>query len=91
MPDNSRKEPRKPKLYQALIPVVLLMFFLAVSIIKFGASPHVPLIGGTTIAAILAALLGYSWDEIEGGLIHGIVLALKACLILLIIGTLIGT
>ncbi len=91
MADKGAKSPRMPNLIESLIPVVLLMIFLGVSILKFGASPHIPLIGGTTVAAIMAAILGYSWKEIEDGLIHGIVLALKACLILLIIGTLIGT
>ncbi|OQX95877.1 Na+/H+ antiporter NhaC [candidate division KSB1 bacterium 4572_119] len=91
MSDKGRKEARRPNLFESLIPVVLLMFFLGVSILKFGSSPHIPLIGGTAVAALMAVRLGYSWNEIEDGLIHGIVLALKACLILLIIGTLIGT
>ena len=91
MTENTTKQPRKPNLFQSLIPVILLMIFLGVSILKFGASPHVPLIGGTAVAAIMAAILGFSWNEIEDGLIQGIVLALKACLILMIIGTLIGT
>lgn len=80
-----------PTLIEALIPVVLMMFFLGYSILKFGASPHIPLIGGTVIAALMGIRLGYSWPELEDGLVHGITLALKACLILLIIGTLIGT
>ncbi len=82
---------RSPTLLEALIPVVLLMFFLGISIIKFGTSPHIPLIGGTTVAALMAVRLGFRWSEIEEGLINGISLALKACLILMIIGTLIGT
>jgi NhaC family Na+:H+ antiporter len=49
------------------------------------------LIAGTAVAAIVALRLGYSWDELENGLIHGITLALKACVILMIIGILIGT
>ncbi len=67
------------------------MLFLGVSILKFKSSPHIPLIGATAVAAIMAVRLGYNWDEIEAGLLQGIVLALKACLILMIIGTLIGT
>ncbi len=34
--------------------------------------------------------LGYSWKEIEAGIVHGITVALQACLILLVIGMLIG-
>lgn len=91
MTDMGTKEKRMPTLFESLIPVVMLMFFLGISIIKFGSSPHIPLIAGTAVAAIMAARLGYSWKEVEDGLVHGITLALKACLILMIIGTLIGT
>ena len=91
MADQETRKVRMPSLIESLIPVVLLMFFLGFSIIKYEASPHIPLIAGTAVAAIMAARLGYRWQEIENGLIHGITLALKACLILMIIGTLIGT
>ena len=91
MTETKTKAIRMPSLIEALIPVALLIFFLGFSILKFGASPHIPLIGGTAVAAIMAVRLGYRWKEIEDGLIHGITLALKACLILMIIGTLIGT
>ena len=91
MAESKEKSPRMPTLIEALIPVVLMMFFLGYSILKFGASPHIPLIGGTIIASVMGIRLGYSWQELEDGLIFGITLALKACLILLIIGTLIGT
>ena len=91
MADTEMNNGRMPSLIESLIPVVLLMIFLGISIIKFGASPHIPLIAGTAVAAIMAVRLGYGWQAIEDGLIHGITLALKACLILMIIGTLIGT
>ena len=91
MADTGTNNIRMPSLIESLIPVVLLMIFLGISIIKFGASPHIPLIAGTAVAAIMAVRLGYGWQAIEDGLIHGITLALKACLILMIIGTLIGT
>ncbi len=91
MADTEMNNGRMPSLIESLIPVVLLMIFLGISIIKFDASPHIPLIAGTAVAAIMAVRLGYGWQAIEDGLIHGITLALKACLILMIIGTLIGT
>lgn len=88
---GEKTTPRMPTLIESLIPVALMMLFLGVSILKYGSSPHIPLIGGTAVAAIVAMRIGYSWNELEDGLIHGITLALKACLILMIIGTLIGT
>jgi len=91
MAETKIKDVRLPSLFESLIPVVLMMVFLGVSILKFKSKAHIPLIGGTAVAAIMAIRLGYRWKEIEDGLIHGITLALKACLILMIIGTLIGT
>jgi NhaC family Na+:H+ antiporter len=82
---------RQPKLWHALIPVLFLILFLGVNIIVYGGSPHIPLIGGSVVASILGLILGQSWKAIERGLVHGIQIALQACLILMVIGLLIGT
>jgi NhaC family Na+:H+ antiporter len=83
--------PRQATLAESLIPVLLMVFFLGVNIFKYGGSPHIPLIGGTIVASLMGMRLGYTWREIEDGIIHGIVVALQACLILMVIGMLIGT
>lgn len=83
--------PREPTLWHALLPVIFLIFFLGITILRFHASPHLPLIGGTVIASMMGLYLGHSWKAIENGIVHGITIALQACLILLIIGVLIGT
>ena len=82
---------REPKLWEALIPVVFLILFIGLTIIKFEGESHIPLILGTCVASLMALRLGYKWKEIEKGLVHGITLGLQACLILLVIGTLIGS
>lgn len=82
---------RPAKLWQALVPVVLMIVFLAINIIKYQGTPHIPLIGGSVIAALMGLILGYTWKDIEQGLVSGIVIALQACLILFVIGILIGT
>jgi Na+:H+ antiporter, NhaC family len=91
MTEPKNESPRMPSLFESLIPVMFLMAFLSVSIIMFESSPHIPLVAGTAIAALMAIRLGFSWQSVEDGIVHGITLALKACLILMIIGTLIGT
>lgn len=91
MTEPKNETPRKPNLFESLVPVAFLMALLSIAIIKYGSSPHIPLVAGTAVAAIMAIRLGFSWQEVEDGIIHGITLALKACLILMIIGTLIGT
>lgn len=85
------KQRRQPTLWQALLPVLFLIIFLAVNIVVYGGSPHIPLIAGSVVASGMGLLLGHRWKDIERGLVHGIQIALQACLILLVIGMLIGT
>jgi len=87
---------KEPTLLISLIPVAALIVMLGYSIFGLGldidtGGSHIPLIMGAAVASVVAGYLGYSWKEIQDSLIKGIVLALSACLILMIIGTLIGT
>jgi Na+:H+ antiporter, NhaC family len=82
---------KQAKLWQALLPVFLMILFLSVNVLRYGGSPHIPLIFGSVIASLMGLHLGHSWKEIENGLVHGIVIALQACLILFVIGILIGS
>jgi NhaC family Na+:H+ antiporter len=43
------------------------------------------------VGSLVGLSLGYAWHEIELGIVHGIEVALKAILILVVIGILIGT
>lgn len=81
---------RKPYLWEALIPVVALVAFLSYSIIKFDASPHIPLTFAALIAAVMAYKVGFKWDELEKGFIDTIGMSMQAIIILMIIGTVIG-
>jgi len=51
----------------------------------------IPLIAATAVASIVAWRHGMKWRAIEESFLHGIMLSLGACLILLVIGILIGT
>lgn len=76
----------------ALIPILVLMIVLSFAIIVFGADPHIPLLVGIIVASLVAMfMLGYSWEEVEKGAIETIQLSMQAILILMAIGTLIGT
>jgi NhaC family Na+:H+ antiporter len=79
------------KLGIALIPVVFLIAALAVTITVFELDAHIPLISAAAVAGIVAVLHGARWKEIETGMIEGINLAMGAILILMVVGTLIGT
>ncbi|MCQ2510006.1 MAG: Na+/H+ antiporter NhaC [Lachnospiraceae bacterium] len=87
---NGASEPRMPKVWQALLVLVILIAALAVGIIVYGVDPHVPMLLGVMSAALMAAFLGYSWEQIEGFMIKGISKAMQSIIILIIIGVLIG-
>jgi NhaC family Na+:H+ antiporter len=93
MEENNHK---RPTLFISLIPVVTLIVMLGYSLFGLGldletGGSHIPLILGAAVASIVAGYLGYSWKEIQSGLVQGITLAMGAILILMTIGMLIGT
>lgn len=69
---------------------LIMIITMFVSVVKFGQSPHVPLIVGTIVAAIVAWKHGYKWTEIEGMMYKGIRLALPAIVIIMLVGLTIG-
>lgn len=86
------REKREATILHALIPIIAVIVALGVSIIYLKVDPHIPLIFGSIVAGLVAIfVLGFSWEEIEGGAIETIQLAMQAILILLVVGTLIGT
>lgn len=87
---------REPSLLDALIPVVILISLLALSVSMFGpdssAGPNqIVLLIGAGIAAIVAGKNGHGWLELEQAVIGGLSTAMRAMLILLSVGALIGT
>ncbi|MFK2826524.1 Na+/H+ antiporter NhaC [Bacillus sp. B190/17] len=85
------KTKKTPSLAIALIPIVAMVTFLFAGIFIFEADAHIPLLLSAAVAAIVAVYLGHSWHEIEKGIISAVTLAMQALLILMVIGTIIGT
>ncbi|MGD2246043.1 MAG: Na+/H+ antiporter NhaC [Candidatus Aminicenantes bacterium] len=81
----------KIRLGIAFIPVVFLVIALSVTIGIFKLSPHIPLIAAAAVAACVAVIHKHPWKEIQDGMVHGITLAMSAILILMVVGTMIGT
>lgn len=86
------REGRRPTFAHAIIPVVVLVVLLVLNL-RFDpeALPHIPLVLGAAAAAVTGLGLGKSWRSIESGMVQGIVISLRAVLILMTIGMLIGT
>ncbi len=75
----------------ALVPVLVLIALLVVSIVVLESSGHLPLALSAAVAGLVAWAHGWRWREIESGIVRAITLAMGAALILLTIGTLMGT
>ena len=88
-PDKS--EFKTVHLWQALIPVVALIGLIAINLLKFEGEAHIPLILASGVAALVGLSLGHSWKSIEKGILEGILIGMKAILILCVIGVMIGT
>lgn len=87
---------QKPALFDALFPIVILLFLLFLAVYFFGddssSGPNqIALMLCAGIACLIGLKNGYKRDEIEIGITKGISLTLGAILILLAVGSLIGT
>lgn len=86
---------KAPSLTDALVPLVSLIFLLALSVYLFGEDASY---GANQIALMLCGLLaavigmknGRSWDDMQEGIRDSIAMSMTAILILLSVGMLIG-
>ena len=86
------RERKEATLGISVIPVIVIVAVLAVAIIVYGQDPHIPILIGAAVGALIAVYnLGYTWDELEKGIIDSIGSVMQAILILAVIGMLIGT
>jgi Na+:H+ antiporter, NhaC family len=90
------KAKRRPKLIEALIPVIFLTALISINVFIFGddslsGSNQIVLILSASVAAIVAMRLGFKWDHLLKGIVKSIGSAMSSILILLLIGSLAGT
>lgn len=83
-------------LWLALLPLLFLVSMLAGSVSLFADNSsygpnQIALMAAAGVASVIGLYLGNSWHELEQSMVGGITLALKACLILLAVGALIGS
>ena len=87
---------KTPSVIDTLIPILSLVIMLALSVYLYGdesssGANQIALLLGACIAAIIGIRNGYSWKVIEKGIVKGISMGLGAIMILLAVGSLIGT
>lgn len=84
--------PKKPTLLLSLIPIVAVVLFLYIGIAKLEQDAHIPLVGSSIVAVLVAVFgLGYKWSDLEDGILKTINMGMQAVIILMIIGMLIGS
>ena len=96
MSEKLHADKREPSIAQALVPVVFLIGLLASSVYLFGDGSslgpnQIALILSAGVGIIIGLLNGYHWKELEQGIVRSISIAMGAILILLVVGSLIGT
>lgn len=74
----------------ALLPLITMITAMAVTIVGLEGDPHIPLMIGTAVAALMAMKAGFKWKEIEESMYKGIKLALPAVVIIILVGLTIG-
>ena len=86
----TKREKRDPYFWEASISILGLVLFISLAIVRYEADPHVPILLGVLVAAIIGLRAGFTWKEVETGMLNGITNSLQALVILAIIGILIG-
>ncbi len=85
------EEKKTPTLLQSLIPIFSIAFFLGVGYGVFHLRIEFLLIAAAAVSGILALRLGYSYKEMEQGIVHSISKGMPAMMVVIVVGMLIGT
>ena len=90
MEEKKAVSKKEMSLFWAILPLLIMVVTMVITIINLEQGPHIPLIVGTTVAAIVAWKHGFKWADIEEMMYKGIKLALPAVVIIILVGLIIG-
>ncbi len=85
------KTKKVPTFTQSLIPLIAIAVFLGFGYGLLHLSAEILLIAAATVAGFIAVYLGYSYKEIENGIIKSMMKGMPAMLIVIVVGALIGS
>ncbi|PAU78648.1 Na+/H+ antiporter NhaC [Halovibrio salipaludis] len=81
----------KPGLGLAFLPIALTFVVLGIQLFVFDTfTPHVPLVLGIAITALMGRYIGLSWKDMEEGMLQVVSLGLPAVGILILVGMITG-
>ena len=87
---------KSPTIFQALFPIIFLVVLLTINVSVFGddalsGSIQIVLILSSAVASIIAFNLGFTWLEIQKGIVKSINSSIPSILILFLVGSLAGS
>ncbi len=82
---------RTPTLFQSLVPILCIAVFLGVGYGYLKLRIEFLLIAAAAVSGILALRLGYTYKEMEEGIVHSISKGMPAMMVVIVVGMLIGT
>lgn len=89
MSEENKK--RKLNLFLAFLPLLVIIIFGLFSVIKWKGGMNIPIIAGIITAGLIGIWSGFTWDELQQGLVKGVSRALPPLFIIMIIGIIIGS
>ena len=85
------KNERKPKVWEALVPIIGMAVIIVTAMVKLKVDPHIPIVISTILAAGMALKVGCSWTDIRDGMLTSVYRAIEALIIVMCVGMLIGS
>jgi NhaC family Na+:H+ antiporter len=89
--DAPTKNHKTPTLFESLIPIFAIALFLGVGYGIYQFNIEVLLIAAAAVSGILAVRLGYTYKEMEEGIVRSIAKGMPAMMVVIVVGALIGT
>lgn len=87
----NERTPRLPTVWEALIPVVFMMFIIILSTVYWGMDPHMPIVASSVVATLVAMKCGNKFSSVLTGGLDGIKRTVEALIIIMCVGMLIGS
>ena len=76
---------------RSLFVMTALAAVMLAGVVVYDSAPHIPMLFGAVLAGTMALISGYTWEEVEAGMVKGMSSSLSSLTILLLIGILTGT
>jgi len=88
---STEKIKRTPSFFESILPLICIALFLGIGYGIFKLRAEILLIAAAFVSGLIALNLGYTWRELEQGIVASISKGMPAMLIVICVGLLIGS